>query len=342
MQKLLRFRKKLFMKNTAIAILLCLMVTNLSICVCADEKTDGLHNVSENENVNQDNGEDSSRETEDNPSDNDNSDASDDDSETEKTKDEETDDEELKKENSNKKDTVSGNDIEDIEKEEPEEAEENNNEEKELPEIINVVVPTTYTLALNPYGLPIRIDNNTISKEQVISRRYGIVNKSSTDQIVTVSLTVEDRNGGEIIFVDSAEEAENAEENVYAIYLEAVPANEKQVLIDGKPADSDITGESLREVEMTGAKEHAVALHDGMNKMAFKLCGAVYNDDNELVELAPNGTGVSAYTFSGIMNPNAEWEKLSGGIKLSVVYTYQTADGREEIIEGTGAMIYTD
>ena len=106
---------------------------------------------------------------------------------------------------------------------------------------------------------------------------------------MTVSLTVEDRNGGEIIFVDSAEEAENAEENVYAIYIEAIPANEEQILIDGKPADSEITGESLRKVEMTGAKEHAITLHEGVNKMAFKLFGAVYSDDNELMELAPDG-----------------------------------------------------
>lgn len=376
MQNLLRFRKKLFMKSTAVAILLCLMIANMSIYVYADENTEGLHNTTKNENINQDNAEDTTietgskesdsekdisntdleenNETQDNTAGKDKNDDSDDNAETEEKKDEEIDDSEskdeeiedseLKEENDNKKDTVSGNDIgdiEDIEKEESEETEENN-EEQELPEIINVVVPTTYTLALNPYGLPIRIDKNTITTEQVISRMYGIVNKSSTDQIVTVSLTVEDRNGGEIIFVDSAEEAENAEENVYAIYLEAVPADEEQILIDGKTVDSEVTGESLRKVEMTGAKEHAITLHDGMNKMAFKLFGAVYNDDNELMKLAPDGKGVSAYTFSGIMNPNAEWEKLSGGIKLSVVYTYQTADGSEKIIEGTGAMIYTD
>lgn len=317
------------------------MAANLSIYTYADEKTDGLHNISENEKVNENNGEDSLSETEENTSNKDESDDSDDNTETEENKDEAIEDEEQKEEKNNVKDTVSGNDIKAIEKEEPEETEEND-EEQELPEIINVVVPTTYTLALNPYGLPIRIDKNTISTEQVISRMYGIVNKSSTDQIVTVSLTVEDRNGGKIIFVDSAEEAENAEENVYAIYLEAVPANEEQILIDGKPVDSEVTGETLRKVEMTGVKEHAVALHDGINRIAFKLFGAVYNDDNELIELAPDGKGVSAYTFSGVMNPNAEWEKLSGGIKLSVVYTYQTADGGEDIIEGTGAMIYTD
>lgn len=354
MCKFIRFKKKILIKYTAIAIVLCLMAANLSIYAYADEKTGSLNNKSDSGNMNQDNDGDSATETgtkktdtekensdtdsEDNNNTEENFsdiDKSDDNAETKENND---------VENNNKKDTVSGNDIgdiEDIEKEDLEEAEENN-EEKELPEIINVVVPTTYTLALNPYGLPIRIDNNTISTEQVISRMYGIVNKSSIGQIVTVSLTVEDRNGGKIIFVDSAEEAENAEENVYAIYLEAIPANEEQILIDGKPVDSEVTGELLRKVEMTGVKEHAVTLHDGINRIAFKLFGAVYNDDYELMKLAPDGKGVSAYTFSGVMNPNAEWEKLSGGIKLSVVYAYQTADGSEEIIEGTGAMIYTD
>lgn len=367
MQKLLRIRKKLHKKSIAVAIVMLLMIANMSTYVYADENTEGLHNTSKNENINNDNAEDITIETgskesdtekdksktgfeendktEDNTSDKDKRDDSDNNAETEGSKDkEEIEDKELKEENDDEKDTVSGNDIgdtEDIEKEGSEEPKENN-EEQELPEIINVVVPTTYTLALNPYGLPIRIDKNTISTEQVISRMYGIVNKSSTDQIVTVSLTVEDRNGGKIIFVDSAEEAENAEGDVYAIYLEAVPANEEQILIDGKPVDSEVTGESLRKVEMTGEKEHAVTLHDGINRIAFKLFGAVYNDDNELMKLAPDGKGVSAYTFSGVMNPNAEWEKLSGGIKLSVVYTYQTSDGNEDIIEGTGAMIYTD
>ncbi len=360
MCKFIRFKKKILIKYTAVAIVLCLMAANLSIYAYADENTGSLNNKSDSENMNQDNDGDRATETgtkktdtekedsdtdsednnktEDNTSDKDKGDDSDDNAETEENKDEEIEDIE---ENDDEKDTVSGNDIGDIEKEKPEETEENN-EEQELPEIINVVVPTTYTLALNPYGLTIKMGKDTISTEQIISGTYGIVNKSSTDQIVTVSLTVEDRNGGKIVFVDSAEEAENAEENVYAIYLEAVPANEEQILINGKPIDREVKGESLRKVEMTGVKEHAVALHNGINRIAFKLSGAVYSDDNELMELAPNGAGVSAYTFSGVMNPNAEWEKLSGGIKLSVVYTYQTTDGSEEIIEGTGAMIYTD
>lgn len=361
-------------------------------------------------------------------------------------------------------DTVSGNDskkeetekleIEEIEKETKKKTEEKetNVEKWEMPKIIDVVVPTTYTLALNPYGLPVNVGENYVSTEQIISGTYGIVNKSSSDQVVTVSVMIEDHTEGELLFVDSAEEAQNAGKDVYAVYLAAVPANEEPVLIDGRPVDCDVSGESLQSVGMTGAQDQAVALYAGINQIAFRLSGAVYHSESEeepeteenlpegdsensaglmeenpeddislsenlsedpsedtgdltddipegeqestekqpdvpeddileeedistendiseeedisaedstdqiseeeseevqvpefvLRSLEPNGKGVTAYTFYGVMNPDAEWEKLQGGIRLSVVYTYQEADGSEEIIEGTGAMLSID
>lgn len=234
-------------------------------------------------------------------------------------------------------DTVSGNTIE---------KEEEFDSEQVAMEVIDVVVPSTYILALNPYCLPIRTGETKITTEQVISGMYGIVNKSSSDQIVTVSLTVEDGNGGELVFVDSVEEAEEAGENVYAVYLSVVPADEGQILIDGEPVNKNVSGESLQNVEMTGAQERAVPLHSGSNQIAFKLPGAVYGsereDEDTKSEPVEYDLGVTAYTFSGVMNPNAAWEKLSDGIRLSVMYTYQTADGSEEIVDGTGAMISMD
>lgn len=263
---------------------------------------------------------------------------------------------------------------EDIGEEGKEKKEKSENDEKpEMSEIINVVVPVNYILALNPYSLPIQLGKDEIITEQVISGNYGIVNKSSSDQIVRISLLVEDMNEGELVFVDSAEEARNAEEGVYAVYLVAVPADGQEILVNGVPADENTTGESLQNVRMTGAEDKAVALYAGENQLAFKLSGAEYGlesdesmdnqgtqadkddaaaDDAEdtseevpemiLKGLAPDGRGVTAYTFSGAMNPNAAWENLLGGIKISVVYTYQTADGSEEIIEGTGAMVSVD
>lgn len=260
-------------------------------------------------------------------------------------------------EETNEDGTVSGNGTgEDIVSDDDNESEEYESRDKkeETVEIVNVVVPVTYTLALNPYRLPIRTGQGEVITEQVISETYGIVNKSSTDQIVTVSLTVEDGNDGELVFVDSAEEAEKAGMGIYAVYLAVVPANEEQILIGGEPIEETISAESLRNVQMTGAVEQALTLKRGVNDLSFKLSQAVYDSKTEddfsesedslecvLKGLAPDGKGVTAYTFTGVMNPNASWEKLSGGIKLSVVYKYQDADG-EEIVEGTGALVSMD
>lgn len=327
MRKQVRSWKKFFIKSlTVLTVVLCLQNANTSMLVFAEED-DGLHNVSENDISDPDTSE------------------NDENTEEQKEIKDDTEKEESEEE-SNEKTTVSDNSISDnnldaTEKGIVAEKEENDEIAKEL-EIINVVVPTTYTLAMNPYELSIRTGEGTSTTKQIVSGTYGIVNKSSTDQIVTVSLTVEDNNGGVLIFADSAEDARNAGQDVYAIYLTAVPANEEQIMIDGKPVDNKVSGEDLRNVEMTAAKERAVALYNGDNQMTFKLGSAVYNQENEIIELAPNGAGVTAYTFDGVMNANAAWEKLSGGIKLSVVYTYQTADGSEEIVEGTGAMIQED
>lgn len=304
---------------------------------------------------------DTDKDTEESKKEEDGSDT-DNDTKKEESKDTETDSvsgndtEAVEKEDEGEKDSVSGNDIGEIEREER--------------EIIDVVVPTSYTLALNPYRLPIMIREDETTTEQVISGNYGIVNKSSTDQIVTVTLTVEDHSGEQLVFVDSAEEAEEAGRNVYAIYLAAVPADEGEILIGEGPVEGDVTAGSLVDVTMTGAQEQAVTLHAGDNQISFRLAKAVYEwetgeeteeedpeqeEDQEeraegsgeriertekvFRELADDGQGVTAYTFYGVMNPDAEWERLSGGIRLSVVYTYQTAEGDEEIAEGTGALV---
>lgn len=388
---------------------------------------------------------------------------------------------------------VTGNGEKEIDKKNPEKQVESGEEQKipEIPEIIDVVVPSAYMLALNPYQLPVRLGEGEETTEQIITGTYGIVNKSSSNQIVTVSFMVEDRTEGKLLFVDSPEEARNAGKDVYAIYLAAIPANEEPVLIDGLPVDSDVSGESLQSVGMTGASEQAVTLYAGANQIAFRLSAAIYDveseeepenwvklsgekteseavhsekepesgetlsgekleddavlpgkkpgsdadlseekpgndaassegesesgeaqpeedaegdavsseenadlsengsvnqgsvednaaeedeenatkqpdipsvggskedledqsleaeEDGEMLEvvlrgLDPDGKSVTAYTFYGVMNPDAEWEKLSGGIRLSVVYSYREADGSEEIIEGTGAMIYVN
>lgn len=222
-------------------------------------------------------------------------------------------------------------------------------------DILNVLVPTSYLVAFNPYGLNIRVGEDKVTNRQVISRNYGIVNESTRDKLVTLVLTIEDLNDGLITFVDSAEAAINADEEIFAIYLALVPADDGEIMISNQIPDKDITAEALTDVFMGLSAENALPLLAGDNQVTFKLSGAMYGfldggesglddgssqtDSFQLMALAPDGTGVTAFTFDGVMNPDADWTKLQRGIRISVVYTYEDATGTETIIEGTGAMV---
>ena len=224
-------------------------------------------------------------------------------------------------------------------------------------EIINVVVPVSYAVAFNPYRLTVRTGGNKSSDKQVLSGNYGIVNKSSMDVLVTVTLLVEDQNGDKITFVDSAEEAINADKDIYAVYLTAVPADERGIRFADTSIDKDIEEEELAAIEMAGAEDRAVTLYEGRNQMVFRLSKARYDfregmdialgdtPENgiqellELKELASDGNGATAFTFDGVMNENADWTKLKSGIRISVVYTYERASGDEKVLHGTNAMV---
>jgi len=241
-------------------------------------------------------------------------------------------------------------------------------------DIVDVVVPTSYAVALNPYEMAVRTGENEFSTEQVVSRNYGIVNKSTRDKIVTVTLWVKDQNQGQIIFVNSEEEAQNADKDVYAVYLGLIPAADGDIRVNGELLDKNTSAEAVADVEMNKADEKAVTLHEGENKISFLLSKAEYGygeeregsleaaeDDEkragadaggndispggniadiwELKNLAEDGSGATAFTFGGTMNPNADWGKLINGINISVVYTYEDTDGSETFVEGTGAVI---
>ena len=222
-------------------------------------------------------------------------------------------------------------------------------------DILNVLVPTSYAVAFNPYGLYVSVGEGEFYNGQVISRNYGIVNESTGDKLVTITITVEDLNDGRITFVDSAEAARDADAETFAVYLALVPADDEEITVNDRNPDKDITSVDLTDVSMGRSEENAVPLLAGENQVTFKLSGAVYGlldgdglspddgvsegDSFQLIKLAADGTGVTAFTFDGAMNPDADWSQLQRGIRISVVYTYENATGTETIVEGTGAMV---
>lgn len=230
-------------------------------------------------------------------------------------------------------------------------------------EVLNVVVPTTYAVAFNPEGLTVKTDGTNTSTDQILSKNYGMVNKGNKDQIMTVTLTVADQNtgaGGGVTFVDSAQAVADAQDGEYKIHLTAIPADTTEVKVGSTPAsaDKDTAAAALDSVTMTkAAAGKEVTLKSGENKIGFKLEKAVYeaksgnevtlgntttNDVKEnyvLKELAADGKGISAFTFGGEMNANADWTKLTSGIKITAVYTNAVAPSSVEVISGTGAMV---
>lgn len=222
-------------------------------------------------------------------------------------------------------------------------------------DIANVVLPTSYSVALNPYELPIKTKDGTVSSSQVVSQNYGIVNKSTRDKVVTATFTIEDENAGKIVFVGSKEEALNADKDTYAVYLSVIPADDAGIKIEGEEADIDTSAEALSNVTMNKARDHAIVLSEGESQISFKLSKAVYEfgDSEEIIldskedagespklaGLAANSGGVTAFTFDGVMNPKADWSKLAKGVRISVTYDYDNTAGDEKIVDGTGAMI---
>lgn len=227
-------------------------------------------------------------------------------------------------------------------------------------DLTDVVVPTDYKVAFNPDELTVKVGTGAsdTSTDQILSKNYGIVNKSTKDKIVSVELQVEDLNTGDnhVTFVDTAAEATGADKDEYAVYLAATPSDATEVKIGTASADKDTATAALADVAMTKATGQDVTMHSGSNQIAFKLEHATYslksgsslelgntttnNVGNlyEVTALAGSGKGITGFTFTGAMNKNADWTKLTNGIKITAIYTNKTA-GAETVLTGTGAMV---
>lgn len=225
-------------------------------------------------------------------------------------------------------------------------------------DVIDVIVPTSYAVAFNPDELTVKTGASTESTDQILSKNYGIINKSSKDKLITVTLNVVDQNTDRsIIFVDSAQDVTEAADGEYKIHLTAIPANGTEVQVAGDSADHTTAATDLNDVAMTAADGKEVTLKAGENYLGFKLEKAAWtpksgseltlgttnsNDvsaNYEVTALADEGKGITAFTFGGEMNKNADWAKLTKGIKITVIYGNETASSDLTAIDGTGAMV---
>ena len=231
-------------------------------------------------------------------------------------------------------------------------------------DITNVIVPTSYAVAFNPEGLKVKTGTVSggdagMSTDQILSKTYGIINKSSKDKLITVTLDVKDLNGdGGLVFVDSKQDVDDAAEGEYKIHLTVIPADTTEVKVGTASADHNTAATALNDVVMTpAAAGKEVTLMAGENYLGFKLDKAVWTpktgsevelgstnsndvkDNFEITGLAEDGKGITAFTFGGEMNANADWSELTKGIKITVIYGNDKVASDLTAISGTGAMV---
>lgn len=222
-------------------------------------------------------------------------------------------------------------------------------------DVTNVIVPTNFLVAFNPNGLDVDKDGGTtIVQDQIVSKNYGIINKSTKDKVITVTLNVEDLNEGQITFAEDPADVTNAAAGDYVVNLTVVPADATEVKVGSTPAAADLTttGADLADATMTAATGAAKVLVEGDNDVDFLLEKAVYQgkidlsgatgnnvaDQFTIQELAAAGKGITAFTFGGTMNANADWTKLTKGIKITAVYSNDNAPVGATPESGTGAL----
>lgn len=222
-------------------------------------------------------------------------------------------------------------------------------------DVTNVIVPTNFLVAFNPNGLDVDKDGGTtIVQDQIVSKNYGIINKSTKDKVITVTLNVEDLNEDKITFASDPADVTNAAADDYVVNLTVVPADTTEIKVGATPATADLTttAADLADATMTPATGKEKVLVAGENDVDFLLSKADYQgkidlgtatgnnvaSDFTISGLAAAGKGITAFSFGGTMNAKADWTKLTKGIRITAVYSNDNAPDGAVAETGTGAL----
>lgn len=225
-------------------------------------------------------------------------------------------------------------------------------------DITQVLVPTKFVVAFNPDGYKVvRDSSDTIgSTDQIITDKYGIINKSSKNKLVTVTFDVQDKNN--MIEFDTDDNVGTAQTNsstAYKMSLNVAVANETEVKSSANLNPSftkEAVAADLNNVNMTAVTSGTgyVQLTTGETDVAFWLAKGKYTGDIDmsknkpvteqitLTGLADDGKGVTGFTFAGKLNNKADWSKATQPVVIKAVYDVKTAaDLTAE--SGTGAYV---
>lgn len=229
-----------------------------------------------------------------------------------------------------------------------------------------VTVPTSVKLAFNPMGLDFDTGADDPVNSQIVSLNYGVASSATMDRTVTVKFKAVPTNGSEgedIVFVDDIKKAQayaastnenGAKKGEYKVYLAVAASAAAPEKVAGTPFDASTnlpTANDLSNVSMAAATKGLSAFEDGENaEIAYLLDKATYGlkageapdftTDNEalaeMMELKTLG-GVVGFTFTGAMNPDADWTKAkTSAVVITPTYKIVDATGEEEELGAEG------
>jgi len=228
-----------------------------------------------------------------------------------------------------------------------------------------VTVPTSVKIAFNPMGLEFDTGATEKVDDQIVSLNYGVASSSTNDRAVTVKFKAAATNGTEgedIVFVDDIKKAQayaastneaGAKKGEYKVYLAVAASTAAPTGADGTAFSKDNVpdADDLANVAMTAASEGLSAFEDGENaEIAYLLTKATYglkagenpsfdttmNDFKGMMELKTLG-GVVGFTFTGAMNPDADWTKAkASAVVITPTYKIEDATGEEELLDDEG------
>jgi hypothetical protein len=202
---------------------------------------------------------------------------------------------------------------------------------------VDVVVPTTGTVIINPYALPVEIATGVkVSKQQVVAKPMAIKNKSDTP--LKMNVTVSTLATGNLKLVDGTSWDDAAKENNAAITMSVLPTT----LAGAEVSEADIAdlykttygdaGADTGWTSGTGVKTLLLASTDAktatVDSDTFKACTtltAATFADGKFSAYASGSIAVIGFSGKCVQDPTTAWA-TKDGVTVTLAFSFNPGD----------------
>lgn len=186
-----------------------------------------------------------------------------------------------------------------------------------------VMVPTTGTAQINPYGLPVELDStNSISGEQVVTKPLAIANKSSVDLSVSATVTAEAKGG--LMLATTAPSASLRTKSAF-IYLQMKHSDMANSDLDD--TDAGVSGFKAANINAEAAawsQAYSATKDLVLNgaKEATKENMIVLAKADSTGEIQSKGVGLFRLAGQVVASPTEAWAEADG-FSAAVAFTFR-------------------